>query len=134
MLSLVLVLLIPRASLADLDFTHAWIKNLPASVPMRAGYMHISNTTEKNYTIVSMSSNAFETVEMHRSLEQDGVTRMEKLPGLFIAAGSSLELKPGGIHLMMLNPLIPIKPGDQVDLWISLDSADIKKVSMTVKK
>src|SRR5690606_17917768 len=42
----------------------------------------------------------------------DGVSRMREVPGLPVAAGGVVELRPGGLHLMLMRPVSPLAAGD----------------------
>ena len=119
---LALMLLSAPAGAAELRVDDAWIKHLPASVPVRAGYMTLFNPLDRSVTIVSARSDDFASVEFHRSLMQDGMMRMEQLPLLEVEAGSLLRLEPGGLHLMLMQPINPGSPGET--LRISLDYED----------
>ena len=55
-------------------------------------------------TIVGASSPAFGEVSLHETRIVDGVSRMRALPELRIAPGDSAVLKPGGMHLMLMQP------------------------------
>ena len=132
----ILLLILPSLAQADLEFSNAWIRDLPATVPVRAGYMSIENTGDHKRYIISFQSDAFEKIEIHQTIEEDGLMRMQQLDYLLISAGKKLELQPGGIHLMLINPLREIKPGDEINIWVSFeyDYTETKKLTMTVRK
>ncbi len=98
-------------SAENLQITDAWIKNLPTVVPVRARYMEISNKQNRTITILSLESNAFESIEIQQSIDQDGVTRTQAIASLSIRPDEMLELAPGGFHLMMMNSLEQLIPG-----------------------
>lgn len=133
-LLLILVLIFPGSALAELDIRDAWIKNLPPTIPVRAGYMTIHNTGTQALSIIAISSDAFASVEIHRTLEHDGMTRMEAVPTLIIEPDSTVQLAPGGLHLMMMNPAEPTEPGDVLQIIIELDDGSTQSLNMTVKK
>ncbi|MBT8433480.1 MAG: copper chaperone PCu(A)C [Gammaproteobacteria bacterium] len=133
-LSLVLLLIFSPIALAELEFHDPWIKNLPPSVPVRAGYMTIHNPQSETVSIVSLRSQAFASIEIHQTIEQDGMMRMEQVTGLKIEPDSSVQLAPGGLHLMMMNPSEPTQPGDLLEIVIVLDDGSEQSVEMQVKK
>ncbi len=126
--------MLPAIALAELEINNAWIKNLPATVPLRAGYMSIYNPGSQNISILSISSDKFASVQVHQTIEQDGIMRMEQVPALLIGPGTRLDLEPGGIHLMMMQPLQPTLPGDRIEIRIKLDDGSEQNLIMTVKK
>ena len=131
-LALILLLIFSPIALAELDIRDPWIKNLPPSVPVRAGYMTIHNPQTKTVSIVSLRSDAFASVEIHQTIEQDGMMRMEQVRSLNIESNSSVQLAPGGLHLMMMNPSEPTQPGDLLEIVIVLDDGSEQRVEMQV--
>ncbi len=133
-LVLVLLFIFPLASLADLVVSNAWIRNLPPSVPVRAGYMEILNPATEAVSIKSITSPAFDSIEIHQTIMKDGVMSMEPVINLTIEANSKVVLKPGGIHLMLIHPAEPIIHGDEIRIDITLSDESHQSVSFTVKK
>ena len=134
--SLLLVLLIYAlpVSAENLQINDAWIKNLPAVVPVRAGYMKISNTRGQDITILSLESKLFEDIHIHQTFEVDGVASMRAIGDLTIRAGESLELAPGGFHLMMMNPLEELTPGQKVVVTLHYQGQKTQTIEMVVRK
>lgn len=133
-LLLILTLLLPAAVYAELEFGDPWIKNLPLAVPVRAGYMTIHNPETQAIRIVSLRSASFARVEIHQTLMQDGMMRMEQIENLIIAAGETVELKPGGIHLMLMQPAQPTRPGEVHRITIEFDDGSSQDLILTVRK
>lgn len=66
-----------------------------------AVYMTISNRGETDQVIVSAASAAANQIDFHRTVVEDDIARMETLDALVIPAGETLELRPGGAHIML---------------------------------
>lgn len=96
--------------------------------------MTIYNPLDVPTTVVSIHSDAFASIEIHQTIEQDGLMRMEPVPKLNIEAESAVQLAPGGLHLMMMQPSQPTKPGDQIRITIRLDDGSEQVLNMTVKR
>jgi hypothetical protein len=133
-LLLILLIIFPAATLADLEIDNAWIKNLPPTVLVRAGYMNIFNPGSKAVSIVSVTSDAFKNIEVHQTIVQDGLVRMEQVQDLTIEPNSQLNLQPGGIHLMMMHPTEITSPGDKIQVTIELSDGSQQSLIFTVKK
>jgi copper(I)-binding protein len=133
-LLLILSVMFPLTAFAELDIREAWIKNLPPSTPVRAGYMNIHNPDQVAVSVVEIRSKAFASVEIHQTIERDGMMRMDPVPSLKIEAGSSVQLAPGGLHLMMMNPEQPTRPGDIIEILLVLDDGSEQSLKMLVKK
>ena len=110
------------------------IKNLPAAVPVRAAYMTLHNPTTSQQRIVALHSEAFASVEIHHTVMQDGMMRMQQLPDLSIAAGETVQLAPGGLHLMLIQPAEPTEPGQTHRIEIEFDDGSRQQLQLMVKR
>ena len=128
------ILFFPVVSLPEFQIRSAWIKNLPPSVQVRAGYMTIHNPQTYPSKIVALSSNAFASVEIHRTVEKDGMVSMEWVPELTIPANATVQLAPGGLHLMLMQPAAPTKPGTMIAITIQLEDGSEQNLQLIVKK
>lgn len=97
-----------------------WVRMPPVAMPMMAGFGRIENTCAMPVTIVGASSPVFGEVSLHETRVVDGVSRMRAMPELRIAAGDSAVLKPGGLHLMLMEPNAALKPGSKVVVEFAL--------------
>jgi len=129
---LLLLLLIPCVARADLTIENAWIKNLPPVVPARAGYLTISNTNAAAVAVVGLHGEAFERIEMHRTVMKNGTMKMEPVAKLAIEADATLRFEPGGLHLMMY-PRQPTRPGDSYRVTVEFDDGETLDFEMVVK-
>ena len=78
-LLLVLLLVLPGSVFAELDISNAWIKNLPPTVPVRAGYMTLHNAQVDAVSIIAIRSDAFASINIHQTIDQDGVGQLMKM-------------------------------------------------------
>lgn len=91
-----------------------WVRLPPAAMPMMAGFGRIANPCPTPVVIVSASSPAFGEVSLHESRVVDGVNRMRELEQLRIVPDGDATFKPGGMHLMLMQPHAPLKEGSKV--------------------
>lgn len=92
----------------------AWLRLPPMDMPMLAGFARIENPCPVPVTIVGLRSPSFADVSLHETRLVDGVSRMRAIPQLRIAPDGVAMLKPGGLHLMLMQPTGPLKPGSRV--------------------
>ncbi len=90
-----------------------------------AVYMRIMNRGDSDITIRSASSAAAEVVEMHRTVIEDDMARMEALDGLLIPAGEMVELEPGGAHFMLKTLSADLLPDSQFMLQLIDDAGAV---------
>ena len=107
-----------HTSYAELAIDDAWIRSGPPNSKTFAGYLKFTNRSSAEISIKELKSNAFEKIEMHSSFTEDGISSMKKLNALEIPANSTLNLKPGGYHLMLSSPNKMIKESDLIELMI----------------
>src|SRR6056297_810661 len=74
------------------------------------GYMTISNEGGTDDALIGVTAD-FPRVTLHRSVEEDGITRMEHVTRLDIPAGERVELAPGGYHVMFMGLTEPLEAG-----------------------
>lgn len=98
-----------------LTVTDAWTKAVDSG--MTAAFAEITNSFDREITVVGATSPAASMVELHEVV--DDVMRPIK-GGLIIPAGSTLTLQPGGFHLMFMGVPSPIAAGDDVKVTLSL--------------
>lgn len=139
MKNLLLFILISFSSISWADsskvtFNHGWIKNLPSVVPVRAGYIEIKNPTDIPLEIVVLQSDLFEAVEIHETTMSGGMMKMDELPTLILPPKTTVELKPGGKHFMLMSPKFPLAIGDQVNLNITFSDQKTQTIQLEVKK
>lgn len=112
----------------------AWVRALPPTQPNTAAYLSIENRGASDVEIVAASSPIAERVEFHASREVDGYMRMEQLATLKVAAGQSLQLAPGGTHLMLLGLAAMPRPGEVVQLCLKTANGDEVCTDAPVRK
>lgn len=97
-----------------------WIRLLPGGMPMHAGFGRIDNRCPQPVTVVGAKSVSYGSVELHESRNIDGVHRMRQLKELRIAPKDAATLKPGGLHLMLMDPPKPVKAGTRIAIVFRL--------------
>ena len=96
-------------------------------------YFSLHNATPAAMTLRRVSSPDFASVEMHTTYFDNGVAHMQSLESLTIAELSQVEFSPGGHHLMLLQPLNDIEPGDEVILDFHYNDENSLSLRTTVK-
>lgn len=87
-------------------------------------YMRVTNRSDDAITIQAAETSAANQVEFHETLVENNVARMQTLDSLVIAAGETLELRPGGRHIMLRQLTADIMPGSQLAFRLILDSVE----------
>jgi copper(I)-binding protein len=78
-----------------------WLRATPKGAQVAAGYVKITNTGNAPDRLIGGSLPGASAAEVHEMTMSGAMMKMRRLKdGLEIGAGKSVELKPGGYHLM----------------------------------
>jgi copper(I)-binding protein len=99
-----------------------------------AGYIKLTNTSDKAITIVAAKSDVAKKTEIHDMKMENGAMSMFQIPELTIKAGETVELRPGGKHIMMMGLNGPLKEGQTVNVTLTMKSGESVSVELPVKR
>lgn len=110
----------PPTGADGLTVTDPWAK--AADSGMTAAFGTLVNDTDADITITSASSDA-SRMELHEmAMGDDGQMVMRPKEGGFVVpAHGSLELAPGGQHVMFMDLTEALKPGADIDVTLIAD-------------
>ena len=111
----------------------AWIRAAPPSARMLAGYVRLRNPCKRAVALTGARSTAFGSVMLHETRIVDGVSRMRHAAALVIAPGRTLQLAPGGAHLMLMQPARVPAAGERVRIELVLADGRRLPVLFTVR-
>lgn len=106
---------------------------VPPGQPNSAAFMTLNNHGDQDARIISASSNVSEVTELHTHTEVDGVMQMRQIDAIDIPAGGTTELKPGGLHVMLIGLNQNLAEGDSVELTLSFEDGTEKQLDVPVK-
>jgi len=92
--------------------------------PGSAVYLRIHNRGTSDMTIVSASSEAAEEAAFHRTVVNYHIARMEAVDSLLIPAGETVDLSPGGLHIMLTALTADLPPGKALTLRLLSDAGE----------
>jgi periplasmic copper chaperone A len=110
----------PAATARAVTVADPWVKT--AESGMTAVFGTFSTTGSTPVTVLSAQTSASPRTELHEvAMGADGTMTMRpKDDGFVIEPGAPHLLAPGGDHIMIMDLASPIRPGDQVDVTLSL--------------
>ena len=114
--------------------TNAWSPEAPSVTKVMAGYMQIHNNSDKDIKIISAKSPLFDRVEIHLTKMKNGMMSMIKQENLTIPAHKIVELKPGGLHMMLMGRKQEIKSGSTIAVTLTFDNGENINVTLNVKE
>jgi periplasmic copper chaperone A len=118
----------------QLRIGHPWTRATAPSAKVAAGYLTIRNTGGQADRLISASFTSSGSVELHEMAVDNGVMRMRELPrGIDIAPGQTVELKPGGLHLMFMDLKTGLREGGAVKGALVFEKAGLIEVDFKVE-
>ncbi len=96
-------------------------------------YLIVMNHGAADDTLTGVSTPVADKAEMHRSVDEKGVMRMDAVPDLTVKANDGVTFGPGGLHIMLTGLKQPLKLGDSFPLTLNFAKAGPVTVTVSVK-
>ncbi len=120
------------AALAQTTVDKAWVRGTVAQQKATGAFAQI--TSAKGGRLVSVASPVAGVAEIHEMAMEGTTMKMRALSnGLELPAGKTVELKPGGYHVMLMDLKQPLKAGDTVPLTLVVEGADKQRETLELK-
>lgn len=114
----------PARDLAGPAVSDAWVRSVPPAARMTAGYLDVHNPGPEALVIVGVESPMFDSIEMHSTDVVDGVSRMRHQQTVQVPAGATVRFEPGGLHLMLMQPVNDIPSSGEIEMALVLESGE----------
>ena len=112
----------------------AWARPAAAGAET-AAYLTIKGAAGQADALVSASSPDAETVELHEvKADASGMMGMHPIDHLDIHAGETVELKPGGFHLMVMGLTRELAVGGTIQLELVFENAGKVVVNAEIRQ
>ena len=116
---------------AQVSVTDAWVRATAPQQKVAGAYMTLR--AEWDLRLVEVRSSLAGSAEVHETSHVDNMMRMRPVKHLELPAGKTIELKPGGYHIMLLDLKQPIKEGEHVALTLVVETKDGARTNVDVK-
>ncbi len=118
-----------------LAIDHPWARATPGGTTVGGGYLVVTNSGGVADRLVAVAApDVAGRVEIHEMATTNGVMTMRALPaGLPIPPGGTIELKPGGFHVMFMDLKRPLAAGESVPAVLTFEKAGAVPVSFKVE-
>lgn len=119
-------------ALAQTKISDAWVRATVAPGVATGLFGRLTSATGGR--LVGGSSPLAGVVEIHEMTMDGNVMRMRALAaGLDLPAGQTVELKPGGLHVMLFGLQRALKVGEVVPLTLVVEGRDGQRESIAVE-
>lgn len=97
-----------------------------------AVYMRIQNRGDSDRVIISAQSAAAEQIDFHQTVIENDIARMEALESLVIPAGETLELRPGGTHIMLAGLREDLRSEHKFTLQLKCSTGEVYDLDINI--
>lgn len=117
----------------NVTITDGWVK--AADSGMSAAFGELTNSGSDDVTVVSATTEASSMIELHETVENEtGEAIMREIDGgLVIPAGSTLDLEPGGSHIMLMGLTDSLEAGEEVTFTLTFSDDSTYEFAAPVK-
>jgi len=117
----------------DIMIGHPWARATPGPTKNGAAFLVLMNQGAAGDSLVAASTPVAERAELHTHEITDGVMKMRPVDLIEVAPGATTELKPSGLHIMMMGLKQLLKEGERFPLTLSFENAGTVEVEVTVE-
>ena len=98
-----------------------------------AAYLTVKNAGDAEDRLLAVSTPAAAKAEIHTTTMDGNVMKMRPVDAVPVAAHGTAELKPGGLHVMLMELKAPLKQGDTIPLTLKFEKAGDVPVTVAVQ-
>ena len=122
-----------HVQLGDLAIKGFWARAMLPGQPVAGGFLSVTNEGATDDRLVSASSPKAGRMELHEmAMKEEVMVMREVAGGIAIAAGTTVELAPGGLHIMFMDVKEQFKVGDLVPVTLTFEKAGTVELIMPV--
>ena len=116
-----------------LQIGNPWARATPKGSTVAAGYLTITNKGSEADRLIGGTAAPASRFEVHDTVTENGVGRMRQVTNLEIKPGETVELKPGGMHVMLMGLKQPLAKGQTVKGTLVFEKAGTVAIEFTVQ-
>lgn len=120
--------------LGDLLLHHAWARATPAGAKTGAVYVKIENKGQATEQLIAVNSDIAAVTEIHQMSMENDIMKMQPAGIVDIPAMSTVELKPHGLHIMLMGLKKPLAEGDTFPMTLTFAKAGKVEIVVEVGK
>ena len=117
--------------MAQVTVKEPWVRATVSAQKATGAFMQI--TSAQDARLVEAKSPVAGVVEVHEMVMEKDVMKMRAIKGLDLPAGKTVELKPGGYHVMLMDLKEQMKEGATVPVTLVIEGKDKKRSTVELK-
>ena len=117
----------------NVQTANAWARETVAGQSSTAAYLTVTNDGTADDRLVGVSVPEPAKASIHATENSGGISRMREMSsGVAVPAGSTIELKPGGTHVMITGLQAPLRRGQTLKLSLRFEKSGEKPIDVRV--
>lgn len=116
---------------AQVSAKDPWVRATVPAQKTTGAFMTL--TSSEDVKVVAASSPAAAKVELHASMSMGGVMQMHALDSIALPTGKAVELKPGGMHVMLIGLARQMKEGEKVPIVLAIEKKGGQRAQVEVQ-
>jgi hypothetical protein len=123
--------LFTTAAFAQVTVSDPWIRATVPAQTTAGAFMQLRSP--KATRLVEVQTPVAGRAEVHQMAMEGQTMRMQKVDGIDLPAGQTVNLSSGGYHVMLFDLKQQLKDGEQVPLTLTFVGPDKKRENVTVQ-
>ena len=107
---------------SQIVITKAYARETIPGTNLSSMYMSITNNSDKTLSLIGVSSDISDRIEIHQHTMNNGIMKMGKVDAIKVEAKTSVTLAPYGFHLMVFNLKAPLKAGKSATINLHFEN------------
>jgi len=116
---------------AEVTVSDAWIRGTVPGQRATGAFMQLRSSGDAS--LVAVATPAAKAAEIHTMVQDNGVMKMRAIASLPLPAGKTVEMGPGGYHVMLLDLARPMKEGEIVAVTLTFADASGRTTTQQVQ-
>ncbi len=119
-----------------LEVDNAWSRPVAVAQAPSVGvvYLALRNGTFRERRLVGLETPVASRTEIHETRMEGDIARMREVVSVRLPPGETVELRPGGVHGMLIGVTRDLAPGDRFPLLVLFAGGDSLSTTVEVRR
>jgi copper(I)-binding protein len=110
-----------------------WARASAPAARTGAAFLSVRNEGDAPDRLVAAETPVAERAELHAHLEENGIMRMRHIPAIDVPAHATVDLEPGGFHVMLLGLHAPLVEGETFPITLTFEKSGPVRIVVPVR-
>lgn len=115
----------------SVSVTEAWARATPPGAEVAGVFVTIVNEGAEPVRVTGVTSPSAASAIIHATADENGVSTMRGTD-VAIGPGETLQMMPGGTHIMLMGLKMPLKQGEMVSVTLAFDRDGTRTVEARI--